>query len=134
MIQLILHVLGDYILQNDWMAQNKTKKGREGELACLTHTLLYTIPFVAYLMIVHPPGDPDFLLFIPKSFIIGGSHYLIDRNRLAVAWIAFFNGNWKTRNDNFGYGPNKPKWMAFWLMVAIDNSFHLIINYIVITA
>ena len=46
MIQLILHMVGDYLLQNDWMAQNKKVKGWEGAWACFVHCFTYSVPFV----------------------------------------------------------------------------------------
>jgi len=43
MIQLILHLVGDYVTQSDWMAQNKTKS----TWAALCHATVYALPFLA---------------------------------------------------------------------------------------
>jgi hypothetical protein len=43
--QLILHAVGDYLIQNDWMAQNKKKLTWLGELACQIHCITYSLPF-----------------------------------------------------------------------------------------
>ena len=40
--QLIAHAVGDYILQSDWMALEKTKRS----LAAAVHALTYTLPFL----------------------------------------------------------------------------------------
>lgn len=41
---LALHFLGDFILQSDWMAINKSKDWK----ALLCHTMLYSACFVGY--------------------------------------------------------------------------------------
>jgi hypothetical protein len=39
---LIGHLLGDFILQNDWQAMHKKARSLRGWIACLVHCLLYT--------------------------------------------------------------------------------------------
>jgi hypothetical protein len=57
MTQLLAHLFGDYILQSDWMAQNKTKRS----WPALVHALLYSLCFVwlcwipGYVMVHNPP-------------------------------------------------------------------------------
>src|SRR4051812_43593277 len=70
--QLVLHGIGDYVLQSDWMATTKTKKS----IAALAHVFTYTLPF---LLITRSP--------IALSIILS-SHFVIDRWRLArfVVW------------------------------------------------
>lgn len=119
MIQLLLHFLGDYILQNDWMAQKKTENTGEGYYACHIHCILYTIPFVLVLGI-----SPW------QSAIIFTTHFLIDKYRLAQYWIKFINWNWKS--TNFGFDNSKPQYMSVWLLIIVDNFFHVLINYLVI--
>ena len=113
--QLILHAVGDYLLQNDWMAQNKTKPGLKGRIACEIHCLLYALPF-----------------FLIGSFwavlCINALHFAIDRHRLAVGWIKFVNWNWKS--TNFGYEETKPIWMSTWLLIIVDNTWHIVCNYL----
>ena len=69
---LVLHLFGDYVIQSDWMANMKTK----ASLPALAHAVTYTAPFWLIL-----PSWPALLL-------IGGSHFVIDRWRLAryVCW------------------------------------------------
>lgn len=75
-VQLIAHLFGDYFLQSDWMAAEKTKKS----LAALAHALTYTLPF---LLLAH---SWQALVFI------AGTHFVVDRWRLAryVCWIKNF--------------------------------------------
>jgi hypothetical protein len=118
MIELLLHLVGDYLLQNDWMAQNKTKSDK----AAFLHALVYSLPFALIV--------PSVAAWV----VIFWSHYFIDRYRLAVYWIRFVNSVTKEEAGRYGYSkftPNaKPEFMAFWLMVIIDNTLHLVINHV----
>jgi len=105
----VLHFIGDYLLQNDYMAQNKTKSF----VPAFIHALIYSLPFLILV-----PSVYWFVLFI--------SHFFIDRYRLAVYWIKLVNWNWSS--TNFGYDENKPAFMSIWLMIIIDNTFHIIFN------
>lgn len=107
----ILHFVGDYLLQNDWMAQNKTKSW----VPAFAHATVYSIPFC---LIVR--GWWFWLIPI--------THYLIDRYRLATYWIRLVNWNWDLSVNNCGYKADKPVWMAVWLMIIIDNVWHILIN------
>lgn len=136
--QIVAHLVGDYILQSHWMAQNKTKSS----WAALVHAVTYTLPF----------------LLITQSVlalaIICGTHFLIDRFRLAryVVWLK--NGpvewgrEWRTVRivgphhvtDEMwvikgwkpvtatGYPDDVPSWLAVWLLIFADNTLHLICN------
>lgn len=123
--QLIAHAVGDYVLQSDWMATEKTNK----PLAALVHVILYTLPF---LLITHSPL---------ALAVILGTHFIIDHWRLAryVCWIKNFMAPPRTAGEvwwhpwaqctSTGYHQkNKPVWMAVWLMIITDNLMHIIIN------
>lgn len=104
--QLILHAVGDYLIQNDWMAQNKKKLTLTGELACQVHCITYSLPF----------------LFIGSWWtvlLIYLSHYAIDRSGF-VMWYMRVTGK-----SNFAKAP-----MAPWSIFAVDNTFHLVCNYL----
>jgi len=116
MYGLLAHFIGDYLFQNDFIANQKTKK----TWPAVVHVLLYSIPFYFIL------GFSYALLFVIVT------HFFIDRYRLAVYWIRLINWNWDKDIDNFGYKDDKPKWMSFWLMVIYDNIFHIIFNSIAI--
>jgi len=79
MEQLLIHAVGDYFLQNDWMALNKKNKNIEGFIACAIHSILYTIPFI----------------LISCSWkallVILFSHFLIDRTNIVAYFIAVKN-------------------------------------------
>jgi hypothetical protein len=113
--QLVAHAIGDYVLQSDWMATEKTKRS----LAAAAHVLAYSIPF----------------LFLRPSLaawlVIVGSHFIIDRWRLAryVVWAKNLplTPPWRECTAT-GYPPDRPVWMAVWLLIIADNLMHVVIN------
>ncbi len=109
--QLIAHAIGDYILQSHWMATEKTKNS----IAAAAHAITYTIPF----------------LFITQSItaiaIICGTHFFIDRFRLARFVVWFKNGPWKPLTAT-GYQDDVPPWLSVWLLIITDNIIHIVIN------
>ena len=119
--QLIAHAVGDYLLQSDWMAQEKVKRS----FPALVHVLVYLLPFL-------------FLTQNPLTLaVIGGTHFIIDRWHLAryVAWLK--NWPWPGRRPWAecrapGFPPEPPPWLAGWLVIIIDNLMHVIINGIAI--
>ena len=122
MLQLILHLIGDYITQTDYMASNKTKTFRIAFL----HAIVYTIPFILVTQ------SPVALLVILIS------HAIIDRYRLA-RYVIFAKNylndrtlKWEDCNKT-GYPNSSPVWLTVWLMIIADNTLHLTINFIAIT-
>ena len=84
MEQLILHLIGDYLTQSDWMALNKTKSF----LPAATHALIYSLPF----LLLTGLGGRGFLAWL----VILNTHFLIDRFRLAryVVWAKNWMAPW----------------------------------------
>lgn len=131
MTQLILHLIGDYVTQSDWMAQNKTKS----TWAAFCHATVYSLPFLA-------------ISSLNAWLVIWGTHLLIDRFRLA-RYVVWFKNRWlQPRPEHFefparheweerwswnncqatGYPSDAPPWLSVWLMIAADNTLHLAIN------
>lgn len=115
--QLLLHVIGDYVIQSEWMATEKTKRS----LAAFVHVVTYALPF----------------LLLTRSLaalaVIAGTHFVIDRWRLAryVCWAK----NWPWPGFRpwaecraTGYPSATPAWLATWLMIIVDNTMHVVIN------
>jgi len=50
MFEMLLgHLVGDYLLQNNWMALGKSKYNGMGWLTCTVHCVLYTLA-VCFIM------------------------------------------------------------------------------------
>lgn len=116
---LLAHLVGDYVLQSDWMANEKTKSW----WPAIAHGLTYTLPF---LLITQS---------IPALLVIAVTHIIIDRFRLAKQLVFIKNfiapkRAWPTWEDSkaTGYPSKTPVWMATWLMIIADNCAHILIN------
>ena len=95
----LAHLIGDYLMQNDWMALNKKKN----TWACLAHVVTYMIPFLL---------TP---LAIWQILLIGLQHYLIDRTQF-VMWFMKVKGS-----EKFATGPCSP-----WSIIVVDNILHIL--------
>lgn len=117
--QLIAHAVGDYLLQSDWMAGEKTKRS----VAALAHAVAYGLPF---LLLTRSPL---------ALLVIVGTHFVIDRWRLArfVVWAknllapAPWRHPW-SQCSGTGYHSDRPPWLAVWLLIIADNVMHVLIN------
>jgi Protein of unknown function (DUF3307) len=115
--QLLAHAIGDYLIQSDWMANEKTKRS----FAAALHALTYTLPFLFLTL------DPLALCFI------SGTHFVIDRWRLAryVTWLrnAPYPGS-RAWSDCAATGspPERPEWLTVWLLIIVDNTLHVLLN------
>jgi hypothetical protein len=114
--ELLAHLVGDYNAHSEWMATHKTTSHTPAVL----HALTYTACFVP-------------LTRSPKALaVIGGTHFLIDRYRLArhLVWAKNQMAPAAERPDHTrtGYPPSKPDWMAVWLLIITDNTMHALIN------
>ena len=119
MEQLILHLIGDYILQTDKMANKKVIDN----YWAIIHGVLYTIPFILLTRSIYALS------------VICITHILIDRFRL-VRYLIFiknkitdFKLEWN-KCKTTGYPLELPSWLAFYLMLTIDATCHLTINYL----
>jgi hypothetical protein len=142
MSELLAHLTGDYLVQSDWMADQKTKAW----LPAAAHSVTYTVPFLALTRRWQPLA------------VIAGTHYVIDRYRLAkyVVWAKnqaapeLYRHPWDHHTQATGYHrefdnwaaeedpevdpilcevQSKPPWMSTWLMIIADNTMHGLINH-----
>ncbi len=118
MDQLILHLIGDYVTQTDWMAKNKTSS----IFIATLHSAIYSLPFLLL--------SPSILAIA----VIFGTHVAIDRFRLAR--FVIFAKNKVTEPGllwvdacKTGFHNDAPPWLATWLLIVVDNTMHLTINY-----
>ena len=74
------HLIGDYLLQNKWMAMNKSGSTWK----CAVHCLIYT---AAVTLTTWPTIHNVFW-----SLLIFASHFPVDRWSLADKWLDLING------------------------------------------
>lgn len=96
---IFAHLIGDYLLQTDWMAQNKKKSN----LACFVHVITYLLPFLFC----------D--LAIWQLLLIGLQHYFQDRTNFIVWFMKF------KKSEGFTSHPMTP-----WSIIVTDNIVHIL--------
>lgn len=116
-IGFLLHLLGDYLIQNDWMAANKKVPTWTGFITCFVHCATYSLPFLLIL-----DWTAVFWVFL--------THFLIDRWRFIDWFIALKNGRFSIKN--FGFPEERPFVVTLWLYIIIDNIFHIFCNSFII--
>jgi hypothetical protein len=145
MPQLLCHIWGDFILQSDWMAMNKSKRS----LPCLVHVLIYTSCFLLLT------------LSWKALLVIGATHFILDRWHTPLKRLIWLKNHagpgfkfvpfkkceatgyydnllnevlWKpyTREEINGFGP-RLNFITIWLYIVTDNCLHLTINYLALT-
>ncbi|QDK02965.1 DUF3307 domain-containing protein [Streptomyces phage Braelyn] len=123
LLGVLMHFIGDYLIQTDWMAQLKTKRW----LPAIVHGVTYGVPFVFVTT------------SLPALFVIIVTHIVIDHYRLArhVVWAKNqlapreWRYSWSEGNLT-GYRNDAPPWLTTWLMIIADNTLHIIINTLAI--
>lgn len=93
------HLIGDFLLQNDWMALNKKKSSWH----CFVHIFFYLVPFYY----------TELLWW--QIAAIGLQHYLQDRTGF-VMWLMKVKGS-----GLFATGPCSP-----WSIIVTDQIIHIL--------
>lgn len=116
MTPLLAHLIGDFVLQTDHMAERKT----EANAPAAAHAVSYALPFFALTRRWQP------------LVVIAGTHFLIDRYRLArhITWARNQAAPkaWRPGHTSTGSGPDKPVWAATGVLILVDNTMHGVIN------
>lgn len=93
------HLIGDYLIQTDWMANGKKRLS----WICAVHVLTYLLPF----------------LFTPLAWwqlaLIGAEHFAQDRTAF-VPWLMRVKGS-----SAFAQPPCGP-----WSVIVTDNVLHIL--------
>lgn len=144
---ILAHLIGDYVLQSHVMATRKTSSWRWA----LIHAAFYSLPFAGLLLWLGV-GASDALGALT---IIGGTHALIDRLRIATRWCEWYGvghpgiwvrapramlavwARWLTRRG-YRHGWDDvtrvfpfeapPPFLGVWLTIIVTNTLHLTIN------
>jgi len=93
---IVCHLIGDYVLQSDWMALKKTERSFEGAVAAAVHSFLYALPFWGLFCL----SGMDFWSSWQATVLIAGTHAFIDHIRIArlVCWLK----NFLSPRDRYG--------------------------------
>jgi hypothetical protein len=121
---LLAHLVGDYVLQSHWMATRKTSAWAPA----IAHAAVYT---TCHLVVTRS------LLALA---VIGGTHAVIDRYRLArhLVWVKNHLAPAGARPPAWavcsgtGYSPEVPAGLAVALLIVADNTLHLVINTVAV--
>ena len=129
---IVGHMIGDYVLQNDWMAANKTnprpafadwddyqanavearRRWVIGHAACTVHCLLYTLAVWACSFWWMPWWG---------LAVCFACHWPLDRFRLAGRWMRNVSGQ-----AAFAGGILSP-----WSVIVVDNTAHLLTLFVI---
>ncbi|GIP33350.1 DUF3307 domain-containing protein [Paenibacillus sp. J2TS4] len=101
---LIAHLIGDYLLQTEWMAKYKAERWG----ALLTHSLVYTAVIALFAFLWIPGG-----VSIWGILLVFGSHVFLDRRKPVAYWYEKIMRVTDERSK--------------WLMIIVDQTFHLIV-------
>lgn len=112
MKKLIAHLVGDYVLQSDYLAQAKTHRTDYGVRAATYHAAIYT---ACHLPLTRNPL---------RLAVIGITHGLLDHYRPLPKLIhakdeILSPGDWHATPASD---------VPFWLHIVVDNTLHLLIN------
>jgi hypothetical protein len=110
---LMGHLVGDWLLQNDWMAKGK-KQGLV-TIAGMVHFTIYTISVLGALCLFSEVRRP-LLHFIISVVIVFVSHWLIDATNIVERWIHFYR-----QSDNT------------MMRVMVDQTLHIVVLAVLAT-
>ena len=110
---VVCHMVGDYLLQTDWQANNKRGglgANRESQRALASHILTYTLAYVpAFVWLA---GDIGAML-IPVVALVAVPHWIQDDGRLLTLYIQKVKGMEAAANKS--------------VAAAADQSFHFVV-------
>ena len=116
-LAIVGHLVGDYLLQTDWMAKNK----KRDSFPCLVHCYLWTISvmfFSGWTNLI----EWNRLLAVTVFWILFLTHFIQDRTQIIVWWMRL---KWKDQSEFTKYP------MAPWSLVVVDNVWHIVTIWLV---
>ncbi|MGC8851924.1 MAG: DUF3307 domain-containing protein [Minisyncoccia bacterium] len=105
---VIVHFIGDFILQNSWMAANKNKS----LFALGVHSFVYALVFIPLLIYYH------FTYPVISFFILFVSHFIIDKDNL---FISFLENLKRIKKENY----SEVMWRI--ILLVNDQLLHLLV-------
>lgn len=103
---IVGHLVGDFLLQNDWMALNKKNRS----WPCVVHCALWTLAVCAFAGWWNPASAAWLFL----------THFAIDRTQFIKSWMRLNN------QSAFAKEPLAP-----WSVIVVDQVFHVLTLWVV---
>lgn len=137
---IIGHLVGDYLLQNDWMALGKKRTSfpdspddwnrpvwelfkffnRWFSLPCFVHSMIWTLTvmgFAGWLGFTDAGYESEKYWFYGLAFtVLFVTHYIQDRTHIIRFWMTSIN-----RQPKFVEPPMSP-----WSLIVVDNVWHIL--------
>lgn len=109
---ILAHLVGDYLLQNDFIAQNK----KSNKSVCVLHVVLYILPFIAILSTYGSLTSSLYSLTCSLLFflLVATQHFLQDYYFWTHKFMAI------SKQSQFAKPPFAP-----WSIIVVDNTLHL---------
>jgi hypothetical protein len=133
-LMILGHLVGDYLLQTEWMALQKSKNTLDGWCAAIIHCLIYTFAMCLFMRNTQA-------IWMVAVFL---SHFPIDKFGLAEKYMKYVKGSglkqyidtvdWTNPNhppDDFTKGQQMLTggFRAF-VYAVTDNTMHLVLMYL----
>lgn len=110
------HLVGDYLLQTDWMASNKKKE----HYPCAVHCGLWTLAVLLFSGWMFQPMPAWQLCAL--IMVLFFSHFIQDRTQIVAWWMKL---KWKDQTQ-FMQPPLGP-----WSIIVVDNVWHIVVLWVV---
>jgi len=126
-LKLILgHLIGDYILQTDYMALNKVRPDLKGYWSCFLHCLIYSICVACLIGSGHAyMGQVPWIVLM--VFV---AHFPIDKFSFGKLWLKYIlkknHPSTLTETPNTIINNSIRLFYYNFVYVVVDNTFHLI--------
>ena len=127
LLAIVGHLVGDYLLQNDWMALNKKRKGWDGFVPCSFHAFFWTLAVCLF------SGWWNLEVWGFLFF----AHFFQDRTKVVGWWMQKIGQRQFMKPDEFCWGdslnhdPHVRVGLGPWSVIVVDNVWHIVSLWVV---
>lgn len=115
---IIGHLVGDYLLQNDWMSQNK----KRNPAICCIHAWLWTLSVIIF--------TGWWTLGVASVLFL--THFFQDHTNIITKWMQLIGQKNFMKSDEFDLTDMRviPR-LGPWSIIVVDNVWHLVTIWLV---